>query len=254
MIRAVVSSEATWASGSSLEAALAKVGGDIVQSIQALKESGEAPSHELERLLRELLSRLEECRQYCENVGLEYLFGRAERQLRDVLVYLFPEHADDIIYTSPEDRLDIKLKANLPVEMYRLGTFDVPRLFNGFWQLSSPAWGSGTTKQQTISLTDLVEAGLIASDMADHYVSRLTRSLVPCLTDRIYRATLNLFTETSEINFSRMFVRRYFALRSGACSNHLRTRLLPSGCWTWSRRGPDVLAEEWSCCSSIGTM
>ncbi|KAF3764080.1 oxidoreductase [Cryphonectria parasitica EP155] len=45
----------------------------------------------------------------------------------------------------------------------------MPRLFNGLWQLSSPAWGSATTQKQEKALAHLVENGLTAADMADHY-------------------------------------------------------------------------------------
>lgn len=58
-----------------------------------------------------------------------------------------------------------------------MGPFEMPRLFNGLWQISSPAWGSGSAEAQEAALTQLVvEAGLSAADMADHYVRSLAEA------------------------------------------------------------------------------
>lgn len=57
----------------------------------------------------------------------------------------------------------------------------MPRLFNGLWQLSSPAWGSGSADSQDAALAGFVEEGLIAADMADHYVGQKTKKLGPTL-------------------------------------------------------------------------
>lgn len=55
-------------------------------------------------------------------------------------------------------------------ETIQLGPFHVPRLFNGFWQLSSPAWGSASAAKQNEAFVELVKGGLNAFDMGDHYV------------------------------------------------------------------------------------
>lgn len=36
----------------------------------------------------------------------------------------------------------------------------MPRVFNGLWQLSSPAWGSASAESQEAALAELVELGL----------------------------------------------------------------------------------------------
>ena len=50
-----------------------------------------------------------------------------------------------------------------------MGPFKAPRLLNGLWQSSSPAWGSASGLKQDSALAKLVQAGLVAADMADHY-------------------------------------------------------------------------------------
>ncbi|KAI4519532.1 Aldo/keto reductase, partial [Schizophyllum commune Loenen D] len=54
-------------------------------------------------------------------------------------------------------------------EQFKLGPHTAPRLFNGLWQMSSPAWGSASSAKQDIALTELVRCGLVGTDMADHY-------------------------------------------------------------------------------------
>ncbi|TRM64713.1 NADP-dependent oxidoreductase domain-containing protein [Schizophyllum amplum] len=55
------------------------------------------------------------------------------------------------------------------IEQFKLGPCTAPRLFNGLWQMSSPAWGSASSAKQDIALTELVRCGLVGTDMADHY-------------------------------------------------------------------------------------
>ncbi|EFX05645.1 aldo-keto reductase [Grosmannia clavigera kw1407] len=169
----IVSAKAIWTSGSSLEASLVKAGGDIIQAIQALKESDLHATPERETFLRALLSSMQNCRTYCSASGLEYLFNRPERQARDVLIYMYPHLESEFTVPTASDLIQVDVATHEQntgqVESFQLGHFRLPRLFNGFWQLSSPAWGSGTAKEQTRSLVELVEAGLTAADMADHY-------------------------------------------------------------------------------------
>ena len=72
--------------------------------------------------------------------------------------------------SSPSE-LALTIRKRHDLETWNLGPFTVPRLFNGLWQLSSPAWGSGSAEKQDSDLVRLVEAGLVATDMADHYVA-----------------------------------------------------------------------------------
>ncbi|RYP11979.1 hypothetical protein DL767_011548 [Monosporascus sp. MG133] len=51
----------------------------------------------------------------------------------------------------------------------------------GLWQLSYPAWGSDTAEEQRTALVRLIESGLTAADMADHYPA-------PAIGDQAYAA------------------------------------------------------------------
>lgn len=164
--------EAKWSEASDLHLALGKFGGDIVQALQAIKESKAEPTVQLQEELETLMKSLRECRDYCHRANLLYPFTRAERPVRDLTGLMYPESisgsdADNDL--APQ--LSIKMSESHIVDTFALGPHKVPRLFNGFWQLSSPAWGSGTADTQEKALVQLVEQGLMAADMADHYVS-----------------------------------------------------------------------------------
>lgn len=49
-----------------------------------------------------------------------------------------------------------------PLETFRLGQFTVPRLFHGFWQLSSNAWGSAPSPKIRRHMAQYAEQGYIA--------------------------------------------------------------------------------------------
>lgn len=57
------------------------------------------------------------------------------------------------------------------LESFPLGPFRVPRLWNGLWQLSSNAWGSAPIVKVRAQMSQYVEQGYTAFDMADHYGS-----------------------------------------------------------------------------------
>lgn len=174
-INAIRLAKAQWQRGSGLEAALEGFGGDIVQAVQALKESRPEPTESLEEQLFMLWTALKECRDYCktkEPEPLVYPFERSSRQVKDVLGFLFP-HSGRLpsLNDASGNRISADISKHGHVEKFALGPYRAPRLFNGLWQLSSPAWGSGTSEKQEAALLHLVECGLTATDMADHYVS-----------------------------------------------------------------------------------
>lgn len=189
-VASIAEAQARWASGDLLDQIFDKFSGDIVQAVQALKESKPATAANPEEdtllnLLKALLAAFNRCAIYCSSSSLKYPFTRAERQVRDVVGFLYPS---EVVATLPPSsgaplrpiEVDLSKKAKSgDVETFRVGPFEMPRLFNGLWQLSSPAWGSGSAEAQEAALTQLVvEAGLSAADMADHYVrSFLHRSL-----------------------------------------------------------------------------
>lgn len=161
-----------WTASSDLEAVLELVGGDIVQAVQALKESKPGPTTHLREIITSLMQSLERFKTYCKESAIEYPFTRPERQVRDFMELQFGESAP--VGGVPDEGVSV-LSVSIPetkaVEQINLGHHTVPRLFNGFWQLSSPAWGSSTASKQEDALVELVQSGLTAADMADHYVS-----------------------------------------------------------------------------------
>ncbi|KAI1115653.1 putative aryl-alcohol dehydrogenase [Nemania sp. NC0429] len=191
---------ASWTVGSDLHKALEAFAGDIVQAIQALKETNPPKDEILESQLIKLHSSLQECRQYCEAHeprALEYPFQRSERQVADVLHIFYPSHSTKPISDTSDDgpagQLDIS--AGQAAETFALGPFQLPRLFNGFWQLSSPAWGAGSADSQDAALGQLIRAGFTAADMADHYgdaelvYGQFRNRLPPQVKNTVFAAT-----------------------------------------------------------------
>lgn len=165
-----------WRSNDELEFALAQACGDIVQAIQALKESRPCPTEHLRDRLLSLSSVIDECESYSVSNNLHFLFVRAQLQVNDVLRLIFPEVGPkacrfDPVEAACETNDDVKIALHARLEYVELGSLKVPRIFNGLWQLSSPAWGSASLYKQHKALRQLVSVGLVATDMADHYVS-----------------------------------------------------------------------------------
>ncbi|KAK2767126.1 aldo/keto reductase [Colletotrichum kahawae] len=156
-----------------LESSLQMIDGDIVQAIQALKDIQPSPEPELEHQLRHLILALENYKlvhDSWDSTCAEYPFNRSERQVKDAFVALFPECMST---AAPRSRtktlMSLKIATKPDFETFHLGPYEFPRVLNGLWQLSSPAWGSGSTSRQEEELVRLVQAGFTAADMADHY-------------------------------------------------------------------------------------
>ncbi|KAF6803540.1 Flagellar radial spoke protein 5 [Colletotrichum sojae] len=135
-----------------LESSLHIIDGDIVQAIQSLKEIKPGQDSELGDQLRNLVTSLENYKRGpdgWDSDDAEYMFSRSERQTKDALAALFPE--------------------SIAPSAARSRPYQFPRIFNGLWQLSSPAWGCRGAKRQEEELIRLVQAGFTATDMADHY-------------------------------------------------------------------------------------
>ena len=49
-----------------------------------------------------------------------------------------------------------------PTEFFRLGDRDLPRLFNGLWQLSSNSWGSAPAAKIRRYMATYAENGYVA--------------------------------------------------------------------------------------------
>ncbi|EEQ34582.1 aldo/keto reductase/Endoribonuclease L-PSP [Microsporum canis CBS 113480] len=133
---------------------------------------------------------------YCAEAKLLSRFERAERQVRDTFQLLFLESAQTTARVGHSQAcLHVSLPVDSPVETFTMGGRQLPRLFNGLWQLSSPAFGAGSSEQQQKSLIRLVQRGFIAADMADHYgdaelvYGDFRNRLPEGMKDKVYAAT-----------------------------------------------------------------
>ncbi|KAF2771093.1 putative aryl-alcohol dehydrogenase [Teratosphaeria nubilosa] len=181
-------------SGSELANTVAKFGGDAVQAVQALKETKPAATPILRSELERLLGAFSAYRKtYDEANDSLYPLARPERSVSDAFEHFFPSQA--MSSTSDIDAIFIETLKQSLVDTFSLGRHQVPRLFNGLWQLSSPAWGSASASEQDAALVQLVEAGLNAADMADHYgdaeliYGDFRNRLPPEVRDNVFAAT-----------------------------------------------------------------
>jgi hypothetical protein len=143
--------------------------------MQALKESNPSRTEDLRSKLVQLCQSLQACRVYCEAgepKALDYPFQRSEAQVADTLYILYPNPQTQWTVNKTDDAsaTQVEVVVGQVTESFILGPHQVPRLFNGLWQLSSPAWGAGSARSQEAALAQLVRAGFTAADMADHYV------------------------------------------------------------------------------------
>ena len=126
--------------------------------MQSVKESTTGRDPKLQTLLSELLESISSHPQ-------KEALARARRQVEDTLSLFFGTPL-----SAPPASRDLKFTESSNIELSTIGNVQVPRLFNGLWQLASPAWGSASATSQTSALVHLAEKGLTAADMADHYV------------------------------------------------------------------------------------
>ncbi|KAI0894598.1 aldo/keto reductase [Annulohypoxylon nitens] len=199
-IKAISQAGVKWTEPGALAQTLQKFDGDIVQAVQALKESRPEPTPALLTALQNLITSIDHCSIYCQNTlpsPLSFPFLRARRQLRDVVAILFPSHAElSPSNTTESQNLGVSVEVDRSrVETFQLGPLKVPRLFNGLWQLSSPSWGSADGKAQQEALLAALRWGLTAADMADHYgdaeliYGDFRNSLEPEVRGTVYAAT-----------------------------------------------------------------
>ncbi|KAL1861692.1 hypothetical protein Daus18300_008660 [Diaporthe australafricana] len=172
-VKCLCEAGARWAHGDELDKVLDQVSGDVVQAVQALKESKPETTPTLLGELQGLLASFEDVSTYCSDTApkaLRYPFTRAERQVRDVISFLFPGAAASPASSQAARSISLSAtKRHAAIETFQLGPHRMPRVFNGLWQLSSPAWGSASAESQETALAELVELGLSTADMADHY-------------------------------------------------------------------------------------
>ncbi|XDG06329.1 hypothetical protein ABKA04_005944 [Annulohypoxylon sp. FPYF3050] len=196
-VKAIPQAGVKWTESGALAQTLQKFDGDIVQAVQALKESRPEPTPALLTALQNLIISIDHCSTYCQNTipsPLSFPFLRARRQLRDVIAILFPSYQGPTSASNSQSLTNVSIDRS-EIETTQLGPLKVPRLFNGLWQVSSPSWGSAGGKAQQEALLAATRWGLTAADMADHYgdaeliYGDFRNSLAPEVQGAVYAAT-----------------------------------------------------------------
>ncbi|TVY42584.1 hypothetical protein LOCC1_G003951 [Lachnellula occidentalis] len=155
--------------GEELLDVLATIDGDLVQAVtaiqkQLLTDSGLRKMDESEvKIVAGLKSALEACRDRAFAKGQEFAFERGFSSLARIAETPTPYDSS----TAPRSN---KFESeNSALETFTLGSANVPRMFMGLWQFSSPAWGTASRSKINADFRKHVDAGFTAYDMADHY-------------------------------------------------------------------------------------
>lgn len=163
---------------------LAVIDGDVVQSVTAIQKqlltgSGvrSMTSEEL-KTVAELKAALNSCRakpttcDHCkQNVPVDFAFERGMSRVEKL-----DGGVDEVKSTGTKAVGAASTgfaSGNCKLELVKLGTAEIPRMFMGLWQFSSPAWGTASRSKIDRDFRKHVDSGLVAYDMADHYVSLL---------------------------------------------------------------------------------
>ncbi|KAJ5087269.1 hypothetical protein N7456_010885 [Penicillium angulare] len=153
----------------SLSYQVTQLDGVIVQAVTAVQKSlvsstGSRNLSENEtQLLEGLLETLTNCKVASEKQSQLFLLHRGLETVEDFLHPKTFVHSTGII--APPSTKDL-FKIS---ETFSVNGVNLPRIFTGLWQLSSPAWGSAPQSKIMEQFSKYVESGLTAFDMADHY-------------------------------------------------------------------------------------
>ena len=156
---------------------LAPVDADIVQAATAVQKSLAVStgfrdlSTDEHKLVDELHRALLICQDRCDSMGCPFPFERGFTAIASLLGRPIPVSAG---LTTGASSKTASGRAYMPPptaasETFQLGDRELPRIFSGLWQLSSPAWGSAPTSKIVEQFTKHVRMGFTAFDMADHY-------------------------------------------------------------------------------------
>jgi aryl-alcohol dehydrogenase-like predicted oxidoreductase len=177
---------------------LASVDGDIVQALTAiqkrlLSDGGSRDLNEDENsVMNSLFDSLLRCRQKWLASAEDFPFDRSTTVLATMLGRESGIPALNYQNGSHQDRVH-EQNTSRSLETFRMKGAELPRLFAGLWQLSSPSWGTASQTQMFRQFVQYIEGGFTAFDMADHYgdaeviFGRLRRSLPE--SDAVFGAT-----------------------------------------------------------------
>ncbi|EPE28223.1 NAD(P)-linked oxidoreductase [Glarea lozoyensis ATCC 20868] len=149
---------------------IAGIDGDVVQAVTAVHKElivdGETRAMEDVEIdiAVNLVKALRSCQDKLEGGGVSF-----ERAVQSVETLLKSQRNEQNIDRSSNPRSTGFKSTVSKLEAFKLGDAQVPRIFCGLWQFSSPAWGTATKEKIHADFRKHVDAGLIAYDMADHY-------------------------------------------------------------------------------------
>ncbi|KAI4914745.1 hypothetical protein J4E90_004777 [Alternaria incomplexa] len=157
-----------------LNHSLASVDGDIVQALTAIQKrllsnSGSRDLNEEERpAMDSLFTSLLRCHQKWLASAQDFPFERSTAVLATMLGREsgIPTlaHQDSSCQSQITGR-----KTSTSIETFKVKSIELPKLFAGLWQLSSPSWGTASQTQMFKQFAEYIAGGFTAFDMADHY-------------------------------------------------------------------------------------
>ncbi|CAN9286565.1 unnamed protein product [Alternaria alternata] len=159
---------------SELDRCLASVDGDIVQALTAiqkrlLSDSGSRDLNDDEKpVMNSLFDSLLRCRQRWLSSAQDFPFDRSTAVLATMLGR--ESGIPTLAYQngSHQERIHQR-KTSKSLETFKVKGIELPKLFAGLWQLSSPSWGTASQTQMFKQFVEYIEGGFTAFDMADHY-------------------------------------------------------------------------------------
>lgn len=168
-----------------VESLLCSIDGDIVQAATAVQKTLVASSGSRDlsadekKLVEGLHFSLKNCeREWHHAQGQEYPFARGLMAIADLLGYDVskPDISNGSLTNgNTKQSLNgnngelISAPPPTPKETFFMKNRELPRIFSGLWQLSSPAWGAAPASKIINQFTKHVQSGFTAFDMADHY-------------------------------------------------------------------------------------
>lgn len=149
---------------------VASVDGDVVQAMTAVEKALVVPTGTRKLMpeertpIQNLYDVLSDSNKLLQNSSDDSLYDRGLSAAAGVL---------GITQTEPISKnLEVQMHVPAPPsaqETFQLGNKELPRIFSGLWQMSSPAWGAAPTSKVIEQFNRHVQSGFTAFDMADHY-------------------------------------------------------------------------------------
>jgi hypothetical protein len=144
---------------------LAVVDGDIVQSVTAVQKklltsSGMKPMECTEsQVVADLKGVLAACQASASMRGQAFAFERGMSCLEKLI-----NGTSSKVLAKLENEKIVNgfIASDIALESVRLGEIEVPRMFMGLWQFSSPAWGTASRSKIDTHFRKHVDAGFIA--------------------------------------------------------------------------------------------